>query len=135
MASVQDLFRINSGQVYLYLNNEYWWVADEPTLAGVFGSSPSIQPIESLPSGAQMGPTLAPGSGILQPDGSENTYLVCTGLKPLTCYLITAGAQAYFQLNGTKQTVDNQVISDWLMAAIADGPPIYVPSLAKSAEG
>jgi hypothetical protein len=136
MASTQSLIRISTGQVYLNLFGQYWWIFDEATLAGVFGSNPSITDVTSLPSGAQLGPTLAPGSGILQPDGSDNLYLVCTGLKPVTSYFITSqDVQAYFQFNGPVQTCNNQTISNWLMALIADGQNITMPSVATAVNG
>lgn len=126
--SVQDLVSVSgSGATYLNLFNEYWYIVDQATLAGVFGENPQITSVSSLPAGAQMGPTIGPGSAIWQPQGSSNIFFVCTG-KPITAYLITSEtALSYYQFNGPTQTCNNQVISDWVLAMVSDGPNINMP--------
>jgi hypothetical protein len=130
MSNEQELIKVTStSTIYLNLFDQYWPIADMPTVAGVFGSSPAVTTVPSLPAGAQMGPAIAAGSGLWQPQGSPNVYFVCTGNKPITAYWITSPeALSYYQFNGPTQTCTNQVINDWLGTLITQGQKIDMPS-------
>jgi hypothetical protein len=123
----QDLYRvISSGAMYLYLFGQYWYIADPATLDGVFGSNPDVTDVASV--SGPMGPVIASGSGLWQPEGNPRMYFVCTGNTPITAYWITnPQVLAYYQFHGPVQTCSNQVINDWLAALITYGSDIGMP--------
>jgi len=129
----QDLIRIiSTGQIYLYLFGQYWYIVDMPTLYGVFGSNPDVTDVTSLPSDAQLGPQISGGSCLFQPLGSAAVYFLCASNQ--TAYLITSmTALSYYQFNGPLQTCTNQVLNDWLLMLLNYGANIDAPSTSATA--
>ena len=125
-----NLIRIPSsgGSIYLALFNQLWYIQDMATLHAVFGTNPRTLDYPSLPK-TGLGPTIASGSGLWQPQGSQGIYFVCTGNTPITAYGITSqAALTFYQFNGPVQTCSNATTNNWLSALITYGANIDAPT-------
>jgi len=124
-AQPQPLYRLPSGQIYLYLFGQYWLIADMDTFNGVFGGGAVYTNVPALPTPVNYGPVIANGSCLWQQPGQANVYFVCFGGKQSTAYWITTQAvQAQYQFNGPIQTCSNEPINNLLAALIGYGPSI-----------
>ena len=121
----QPLFRLPSGQMYLFLFGQYWPIADMDTLNGVFGGGAVYKDVPSLPVPTNLGPAIANGSCLWQQPGQANVYFVCFGGKQSTAYWITTqDVQAQYQFNGPIQSCSNGALNNLLAALIGFGPNI-----------
>jgi hypothetical protein len=122
---VNSLYKLSTGEVYLLLFGEYWYIADPATLSGVFGGNPVISPLTTAPT--NLGPVIENGSFLWLPPGQNNLYFVCagSGKQQSTYYWITTqNVLAKYQFNGPVQSCSNQSINNLLMVLLEKGQSI-----------
>jgi len=119
------LFKLSTGEMYLLLFGQYWYIADQDTLNGVFGGNPVTSPLTTAPT--DLGPVIDNGSFLWQPPGQNNIYFVCagSGKQQSTYYWITTqNVQAKYQFNGPVQQCSNQTINNLLTTLLEKGQSI-----------
>ncbi len=119
------LYKLNTNEMYLLLFGQYWYIADQDTLNGVFGGNPVTSPLTTAPT--DLGPVIENGSFLWQPPGQNNIYFVCAGSgKQQSAYywITTQNVQAKYQFNGPVQTCSNQSINNLLTTLLEKGQSI-----------
>jgi len=119
------LYKLSTNEMYLLLFGQYWYIADQDTLNGVFGGNPVTSLLTTAPT--DLGPVIENGSFLWQPPGQNNVYFVCAGKgkqKSTYYWITTQNVQAKYQFNGPVQTCSNQTINNLLTALLDKGQSI-----------